>query len=77
MQKAFAWISVLFGIIACLLVFTPFFKTPPLPIMIFAILGIVVGIYSVRTVKNFSLVGIFLSGAALGYLAVLFIQLGG
>lgn len=38
-------LSVLFGIIASVLVFTPYFKTPPMPILIFAILGMIVGFY--------------------------------
>lgn len=69
-------LSVLFGIIASVLVFTPYFKTPPMPILIFAILGMIVGFYSLKEIKGISLLGIVLSIASLTYLALLFIGLG-
>lgn len=69
-------LSVLFGVIASVLVFTPYFKTPPMPILIFSVLGIIVGVYSVKEMKVVSLIGIILSITSLSYLALLFIGLG-
>ncbi len=77
MKTILASISVLFGVIASILVFTPYFKTPPIPILIFAVLGIIAGLYSVKEMKVVSSAGLLLSVASFGYLVTLYIQLGG
>lgn len=77
MKLIFARFSVIFGIGAALLVFTPFFKTPPIPIALFSLFGIVTGMVSVKEHRNLAIVGIALSVISFLYLTYLFIQLGG
>lgn len=77
MKSTIASISTLFGVIAAILVFTPYFKTPPIPIVLFAILGIVLSVVSLKEAKALSLIGMILSIVSLGYLIFLYIQLGG
>ncbi|HLR43224.1 MAG TPA: hypothetical protein VK067_08315 [Pseudogracilibacillus sp.] len=77
MRKTLASISVVSAIISAILVFTPFFKTPPVPILLFAIIGIIFGLVSGKEVRGVSMIGIIISLASLIYLVYLFIQLGG
>lgn len=69
-------ISVIFGIIACILVFSGAFKNPPVPITIFAILSIISGAVSFKFAKTTSIIGLLLSIVSLGYLIYLFAGLG-
>lgn len=77
MQKILASASVLFGVVAALLVFTDFFKTPPIPITLFGILGIITGFISRKEVKFLSVIGMIISVVSLLYLGILYIRLGG
>lgn len=77
MRKVKAGASIVFGIIAAILVFTPFFKTPPALITLFGILGIIAGIAGRKESGALAAAGIVISAVSLLYLVLLFIQLGG
>lgn len=77
MKVVFASTSVIFGVMAAVLVFTSYYDTPPLPIILFSFLGIIAGIINMKEVKSLSVIGIILSVVSLLYLAYLFIQLAG
>jgi len=77
MKNIIAGMSVIFGAIAAVLVFTSLFKTPPIPILLFATLGIIAGLFGVKSAKLLSVIGILLSAVSFLYLVYLFIQLGG
>lgn len=77
MQNIVAGASVICGIAAALLVFTDFFKTPPIPILLFGVLGIITGLASRKEAKSLSVIGMSISVASILYLCILFIRLGG
>lgn len=76
MKQASSLMSIICGIIAAVLVFTPLFKTPPLAIAIFGALGILIGVLNIKKAKETSIVGIIISTLALLYLVILFAGLG-
>lgn len=76
MKKAIGMISLIFGVIACVLAFTGYFKTPPLAITVFSVLGVVSGIYAIKQRLAGGVIGIVISIIAFVYLLVLFIGLG-
>lgn len=76
MKKSLAFISIVFGIFACVLVFIKYFKTPPLAITIFSILGVISGVIGMKDQKVGGVIGTVLSALAFIYLMILFIGLG-
>lgn len=77
MKQVFAVISIIFGIVAGALVFTPYFNTPPLMILIFSVLGIVLAMMSWGRAPMLAILGIVLNALALIDLVYLFLALGG
>ena len=76
MRNILGLLSISLGIIACILVFTDWFNTPPLPIIIFALLSIIAALMGIKTDRITGVIGIILSLVSLGYLTYLFIGLG-
>lgn len=72
MKQSGGLMSIICGIIAAILVFTPLFNTPPLAITIFGVLGILLGAMNMKKAKETSIVGVIISALSLVYLIILF-----
>lgn len=77
MRHVIAVLSLVFGVMVCLIVFPSYVYTPALAILIFSVVGIIFGIFTVKDSKMLAILGIVLNGIAFVYLMYLFAALGG